>query len=541
MGAPGTASPASPDAKDRSVVRLFVTRVVVPVVALIVIWAALTGAAFGGALGNPHWLAVMAPGHRRIAEAGIVAGSGLLIAIVALALAGLFASRLSRELATLARNASLLADDQAPALVTRHTVMAETSTIAAALASLHDSAATAAAGEAGLRHGLRQILVSLGRRNQALVHRQLRIIDTLEQEATSSSELSGLFTLDHLTTRMRRHAESLSILAGEAPNRSWSGPVPVLDIMRAAAAEVEDYKRVGVVSDAREAISAPAVTDMIHLLAELIENATLFSPSSTRVEVRAEPVGNGFVVEVEDKGLGIPPEQLAEINDRLATPPDIHVADADRLGLFVAAQLAARHGIGISLVPSAYRGTKAVVVIPAGIVVAGDAAAAAQAIAPQPGSGRDGAVAGRLNLRSPEVLAMAGAAATIPPVAGAPAADAAAPPASRRGLPRRVRPNDTAGSGTAGRTGAARTDTARTNTARANTARANTARANTARTDPDSPAPEEARSLAASLQSSWQRSRESDFPRQAGSAASGPLPQRPESHGPAPMTPGEEE
>jgi anti-sigma regulatory factor (Ser/Thr protein kinase) len=180
--------------------------------------------------------------------------------------------------------------------------------------------------------------------------------------------------------------------------------------MRAAAAEVEDYKRVAVRSDAEQSVAAPAVTDMIHLLAELIENATLFSPSSTKVEVRAESVANGFVIEVEDRGLGIPADQLREINARLANPPDEDLADADALGLYVAAKLAARHGVHVSLNPSAYRGTKAVVVLPNTVVVAtkpgakrltGGQAAIGQVTAAQE------AAPGRLNLQAPGVLALA--------------------------------------------------------------------------------------------------------------------------------------
>jgi len=190
--------------------------------------------------------------------------------------------------------------------------------VAASQRGAHEQAAAAEAAEAALRNGFRQILASLGRRNQSLLHRQLRIIDTLEQQASSPGALAELFTLDHLTTRMRRHAESLTVLSGAAPGRSWSGPVPIIDVMRAAAAEVEDYTRVTVISDAEEAVAAVAVTDMIHLLAELIENATLFSPSSTRVEIRAERVANGFAVEVTDRGLGIPADQLRELNAQLA-------------------------------------------------------------------------------------------------------------------------------------------------------------------------------------------------------------------------------
>ncbi len=198
---------------------------------------------------------------------------------------------------------------------------------------------------------------------------------------------------------MRRHAESLTVLSGAAPGRSWSGPVPIIDVMRAAAAEVEDYTRVTVISDAEEAVAAVAVTDMIHLLAELIENATLFSPSSTRVEIRAERVANGFAVEVTDRGLGIPADQLLELNAQLAEPLDVGLADADRLGLFVAGRLAARHGVHVSLGPSPYLGIKAVVVLPDAIVVS--------ETADQGGYGDhqrgDSTV---LNLRAPQVLSL---------------------------------------------------------------------------------------------------------------------------------------
>jgi hypothetical protein len=169
---------------------------------------------------------------------------------------------------------------------------------------------------------------------------------------------------------MRRHAESLAILSGAAPGRSWTEPVPVIDVIRAAMAEVEDYKRVVVLTTAEDAVVAPAVADMIHLLAELIENATMFSPSGTRVEVRAERVANGFAIEIDDRGLGIEPAQLDELNEHLASPPDFDLANADRLGLFVGAKLAARHGVRVSLRPSAYGGTSAIVLLPNAIVAA---------------------------------------------------------------------------------------------------------------------------------------------------------------------------
>ena len=246
---------------------------------------------------------------------------------------------------------------------------AEIARALAAIGSLEQTAVGAAAREAGLRNGLRQVFVSLARRNQSLLQRQLRLIDALEHKAPDSAALADLFALDHLTTRMRRHAESLAILSGAAPGRSWTEPVPIIDVIRAAMAEVEDYRRVTVLTTSEDAVAAPAVADMIHLLAELVENATMFSPSGTRVEIRAERVANGFAVEVDDRGLGIEPAQLAEINQQLAEPPDFDLANADRLGLFVGAKLAARHGVRVSLRRSPYGGTTAIVLLPTSIIV----------------------------------------------------------------------------------------------------------------------------------------------------------------------------
>jgi anti-sigma regulatory factor (Ser/Thr protein kinase) len=302
---------------------------------------------------------------------------------------------------------------------------------------------------------------------------------------------------------MRRHAESLTILSGIAPGRSWAAPVPVIDVMRAAAAEVEDYTRVTVVSDSDEAVAAAAVTDTIHLLAELIENATLFSPSSTRVEVRAERVANGFAIEVEDRGLGIPADQLQALNAQLASPPDFDLADADRLGLFVASRLAARHGVHVSLTPSPYRGIKAVVVLPDAVVVSAPQRGTAGAV-----SGLAGGGTARLDLRAPEVLSLAGGglAAGSSQADLAPRADAVVVTATMaRGLPRRVRPGSQVRAEPAG----------------------SRAEAPATRQDPvDSPAPEAARSLAASLQTSWQRSRQANEASDSGSVAHEQLPTR---------------
>ncbi|MBO0809602.1 MAG: sensor histidine kinase, partial [Actinobacteria bacterium] len=276
-----------------------------------------------------------------------------------------------------------LAGEAAAALP--RTKVAEVGRAAAAIARLQQAAVAAAAGEASLRSGVGQVFVSLARRNQSLLQRQLRLIDALEQKAQDPAALADLFPLDHLTTRMRRHAEGLIILSGAAPGRSWSEPVPVIDVVRGAVAEVEDYQRVNVLTRAEDAVAGAAVADVVHLLAELIENATLFSPSGTRVEVRAERVANGFAVEIDDRGLGIKPAQLDAINQRLATPPDFDLANADQLGLFVVGKLAARHGIRVMLRASPYGGTTAIVLMPNSIVVpVAEAAALPSRPAPRP-------------------------------------------------------------------------------------------------------------------------------------------------------------
>ena len=167
---------------------------------------------------------------------------------------------------------------------------------------------------------------------------------------------------------MRRHAEGLIILSGSVPGRGWTSPVPVIDVVRGAVAEVEDYKRVEVVTDSEDMVAGSVVADMIHLLAELVENATLFSPSGTRVEVRAERVGNGFAFEIEDRGLGIKPDELDAINDQLGSPADFDLANADQLGLFVVGKLAARHGVRVFLRPSPYGGTTAIVLMPSSMI-----------------------------------------------------------------------------------------------------------------------------------------------------------------------------
>jgi hypothetical protein len=195
------------------------------------------------------------------------------------------------------------------------------------------------------------------------------MLDGMERRTTDPAVLADLFRLDHLTTRMRRHAEGLIILSGSTPGRGWRDPVPVVDVLRAAVAEIEDYVRVDVVSESPDLVAGFAVNDVIHLVAELVENATVFSPPNTRIEVRADRVGAGLVAEVEDRGLGLSPDEIADINRRLARPSEFDLVNSQQLGLFVVGTLAARHQIRVSLRQSAYGGTTAILLLPFGVIV----------------------------------------------------------------------------------------------------------------------------------------------------------------------------
>jgi anti-sigma regulatory factor (Ser/Thr protein kinase) len=235
--------------------------------------------------------------------------------------------------------------------------------------TVHRAAVQAAVEEANLRRGVSSVFRNLARRNQALLHRQLGLLDGMERRADEPEQLEDLFRIDHLTTRMRRHAEGLIVLSGESPGRNWTQPVLFIDVLRAAVAEVESYARIRVEVRSKAALAGPAVADVVHLLAELMENATVFSPPNTMVRVQGELVGRGFAVEIEDRGLGIAQERLEELNRDLASLPAFDPAGSDRLGLFVTGRLAHRHGIRVSLRSSVYGGTSAVVVIPTSLVV----------------------------------------------------------------------------------------------------------------------------------------------------------------------------
>jgi signal transduction histidine kinase len=369
-----------PRTARRSVWFTFLAMVAVPAACLVLIWGVVAGAALGGA---------MALGRRELGDFLLLAAICLVIALASVALTGLFARRMTSDIAGLEATAQRLAAEQMPQLLERlrqgeqgvaegaadpaatqpNAKTAEIARAEAAIASLQRTAVAAAAAEASMRNAISKVFVSLARRNQSLLQRQLLLIDALEQKAPDPATLADLFPLDHLTTRMRRHAEGLIILSGAPPGRSWSDPVPIIDVIRGAVAEVEDYKRVAVLIQSEDAVAGLAAADMIHLLAELIENATLSSPSGTRVEVRADRVANGFAIEVEDRGLGIEARRLQAINEQLAHPPDFDLANADQLGLFVVGKLAARHGVRVALRPSPYGGTSAVVLMPNSIVV----------------------------------------------------------------------------------------------------------------------------------------------------------------------------
>ncbi|MDJ0380907.1 nitrate- and nitrite sensing domain-containing protein [Streptomyces sp. G-G2] len=244
----------------------------------------------------------------------------------------------------------------------------EVGQVGMALNSLQRAAVEAAVKQAELRRGVSDVFVNLARRNQVLLHRQLTLLDTMERRTEDSEELADLFRLDHMTTRMRRHAEGLVILSGAAPSRQWRKPVQLMDVVRAAVAEVEDYERIEVRRLPRLGITGPAVADVTHLIAELLENATVFSPPHTAVQVHGERVANGFTLEIHDRGLGMTPDALLDANLRLAETPEFELSDTDRLGLFVVSRLAQRHSVKISLQPSPYGGTTAVVFLPVALL-----------------------------------------------------------------------------------------------------------------------------------------------------------------------------
>ncbi|MEO3869848.1 nitrate- and nitrite sensing domain-containing protein [Nonomuraea sp. B12E4] len=316
----------------------------------------------------------------RISVAGVL---GLITVLASIIISVRFGRRLGGELAGLRSAAVELSQQRLPDIVTRLrrgedvdvdvrkevreinvSGSAEIIDVARAFHSVQRTAVTAAVGQAALRRGVGQVFLNLARRKQGLLHRQLALLDGMQRRTHDPDRLEELFRLDHLTTRMRRHAESLMILSGAAPGRAWRRPVPVIDIVRAAVAEVEDYTRVTVETMPDGAVDGTAAADLTHLVAELIENATIYSPPATMVQVRGDVVSNGYAIEVEDRGLGLTEAEYAAFNALLADPPEFDLADSDRLGLFVVARLAERYGIKVLLRRSPFGGTTAIVLVP---------------------------------------------------------------------------------------------------------------------------------------------------------------------------------
>ncbi|TFE56647.1 histidine kinase [Streptomyces sp. ICN441] len=258
----------------------------------------------------------------------------------------------------------------------------EIAQVGTALNAARRAAVEAAVKQATLRRGVFAVLLNIARRNQALVHRQAKLVDTLERRTTDPDTLEELFRIDHLTTRMRRHAEGLIILSGAAPGRRWRKPVPLVDVVGAAVGEIEDYPRVVVPPMPAVRVGADAVADVVHLVAELVENAAAFSPPHTRVTMRTSEARNGFVLEIDDRGLGMDGDELAQAHRTLARPGDFDPVQDERLGLYIVGRLAARHGITVTLTRSPYGGTTAVVLLPNAIITPADPADPADAADP---------------------------------------------------------------------------------------------------------------------------------------------------------------
>ncbi|TYK44387.1 HAMP domain-containing protein [Actinomadura decatromicini] len=330
------------------------------------------------------------PAGRRIMLGFYLIGViGLVSLIVSVALSLLFARRLTAELRALQESAQRLANERLPRVVAKlrrgETVDVEAESpppatgrtreivsVSEAFGTVQRTAVGTAVGEAELRASINRVFINLSWRSQSLLHRQLRLLDQMERRAAGPDELDDLFRLDHLTTRMRRHAEGLVILAGSPTVRAWDHPVAAEDVVRAAVAEIEDYTRVEVTGASSVAVSGDVVADVIHLLAELIENAAVFSPPATEVTVKVETVANGLAVEIVDRGIGLHPDELEELNTRLTSAAEFDLVDTERLGLFVVARLAARHRIKVSLQASAYGGTTAIVLVPHALVTIDD-------------------------------------------------------------------------------------------------------------------------------------------------------------------------
>ncbi|WP_051186647.1 sensor histidine kinase [Nocardia tenerifensis] len=324
----------------------------------------------------------------RVATTSLYAGAAvLLVSVLAFTIALVMANRVVARMQRLRNHTLELADQRLPDLMRRLNAgeqvdpgaevegpefgSDEIGHVAAAFHRAQLAAVSAAVAEYKTSAGVNAVFLDIAHRSQLVVHRQLALLDEAERTEENPAHLDLLFRLDHLATRARRNAENLLILGGAQPGRRWRTPVPLVDVVRGAVAESLDYTRIRTGRLPQAHIAGQAVTDLIHALAELMDNATAFSPPHAPVAVSGARVGRGVAVDIEDQGLGMPATELAERNEFLAHPPDFSVAaltDDIRLGLFVVAKLAAKHGISVRLGESVYGGVRAVVLIPSSVI-----------------------------------------------------------------------------------------------------------------------------------------------------------------------------
>ncbi|MBF6348324.1 MULTISPECIES: sensor histidine kinase [Nocardia] len=315
---------------------------------------------------------------------------GLAVLVVSAAAFGIslvLANRFIHRLVRLRDHTLALADERLPDMLDRlrageevddtaataklHFGHDELGAVATAFEHAHAVAVTAAVTEARNREGVKSIFLNIAHRSQIVVHKQLEILDEAERREEDPAMLDVLFKLDHLATRERRNAENLIVLGGGKPGRQWRTPVPLVDLVRSAVGETQDYPRVRLARLPELRVAGSAVGDLIHLLAELVDNATSFSPPQSRVQVTGSVIGKGVAIEITDQGMGIPADSRDRLNEILQNPPDFEVASLQRdsrLGIFVVAQLAHRHGISVQLRESEYGGVRAVVIVPSALL-----------------------------------------------------------------------------------------------------------------------------------------------------------------------------
>jgi hypothetical protein len=331
----------------------------------------------------------VAAANQTLSRSVLLGSLVLVLSVAAFITAIMLANGLVRRLRRLREKTLELAGEKLPSIVRRigegelvdpESEMAlldhgsdEIGQVAEAFNTAQRTAVAAAAAEARTRGGISKVFLDIAHRSQLVVHRQLELLDVAEAKQSDPEHLELLFQLDHLATRARRNAENLLILGGGQPGRKWRRPAALEDIVRSAVSETEHFARVSTVRLPGMRVQGAVVGDLIHLLAELVDNATAFSPPDAAVTVRGNLVGKGVVVEVEDQGLGIEFGERERLNETLRNPPDFQamaLSGQRHLGLFVVGQLAQRHGIAVSLLESAYGGVKAIVLIPAGVVEA---------------------------------------------------------------------------------------------------------------------------------------------------------------------------